>query len=151
VGNLGCTMPGNDGYTVIALDDTPAIPVGDHAGDWIPLRHLLDVRAFGVNAWIARKAGDVAVEEHDELDEDTATGQEEIYVLLRGAARFTVGEETFDARPGTVVYLRDPALVRGAIALEDDTATLSIGGRRGAFDVSEWEGRWLARHAPSPG
>ncbi len=144
-------MTGNDGYTVMALDDTQAIPVGDHAGDWIPLRHLLDVRAFGVNVWIARKAGDVAVEEHDELDEDTATGQEEIYVLLRGAARFTVGEESFDARQGTVVYLRDPALVRGAIALEDDTATLSIGGRRGAFEVSEWEGRWLARHAPSPG
>jgi len=150
-GILGCTMPANDGYTVLHLDETSAIPVGGHAGDWIPLRHLLDVRAFGVNAWIARKAGDVAVEEHDELDEEGAGGQEELYVLLRGAARFTIGGESFDASRGSVVYVRDPALVRGAIALEDDTATLSIGGRRGAFEVSEWEGRWLARHAPSPG
>lgn len=138
-------MAGNDGFTVLQLDEAQAIPVGDHAGDWIPLRHMLDVRAFGVNVWIARRAGDVAVEEHDEDD------QEEIYVLLRGAARFTVGDETFEARTGTVVYLRDPTLKRGAIALEDDTATLSIGGRRGAFEVSEWEGRWLARHAPAPG
>jgi hypothetical protein len=150
-GILGCTMAASDAYTVIELDETQAIPVGSHAGDWIPLRHLLDVRAFGVNVWIARKAGDVAVEEHDELDEDTVDGQEELYLLLRGAARFTVGDESFDARAGTVVYLRDPALTRGAIALEDDTATLSIGGRRGAFEVSEWEGRWLARHAPNPG
>jgi uncharacterized cupin superfamily protein len=138
-------MAGNDGFTVLQLDEARPIPVGDHAGDWIPLRHLLDVRAFGVNVWIARKAGDVAVEEHDEDD------QEELYLLLRGAARFTVGGEQFDARAGTVVYLRDPTLARGAVALEDDTATLSVGGRRGAFDVSEWEGRWLATHAPNPG
>ncbi len=138
-------MAGNEGFTVLQLDETAPIPVGDHAGDWIPLRHLLDVRAFGVNVWIARKAGDVAVEEHDEDD------HEELYVLLRGSARFTVGEESFDARAGTVVYLREPSLKRGAIALQDDTATLTIGGLRGAFEVSEWEGRWLAKHAPSPG
>ena len=138
-------MAANEGFTVMHLDETAAIPIGAHAGDWIPLRHLLDVRAFGVNVWIARKAGEVAVEEHDE-DE-----HEELYVLLRGGARFTVGGASFDARAGTVVYIREPALMRGAIALEDDTATLTIGGRRGAFEVSEWEGRWLARHAPSPG
>ncbi len=142
---LGCTMAPNDGFTVVHLDEADAIPVGEHAGDWIPLRHMLDVRAFGVNVWIARKTGEVAVEEHDEDD------HEELYVLLRGAARFTVGGEAFDAHAGTVVYIRDPTLKRGAVALEDDTATLTIGGRRGAFEVSEWEGRWLAKHAPSPG
>jgi len=140
---LGCTMAGND-FTVLHLDETDAIPVGEHAGDWIPLRHLLDVRAFGINVWIARKAGDQAVERHDEIESDpTHPGQEELYVLLRGAARFTVGGESFDTRAGSVVFIRDPALLREAVALEDDTATLSIGGRRGAFEVSEWEGRWL--------
>lgn len=140
-------MAPKNGFEVLHLDETTPIAVGDHAGDWIPLRHLLDVRAFGINVWIARKAGDQAVERHDEAGEDGDPGQEEVYVLLRGAARFTVGDQQFDARAGTVVFISDPALMREAVATEDDTATLSIGGRRGAFEVSEWEGRWLRRHS----
>lgn len=136
-------MAPNPGYAVLHLDEASPIPVGDHAGDWVPVRHLLDVRAFGINVWVARKAGDQAVERHDETGDGDDPGQEEVYVLLRGAARFTIGGETFDARAGSIVFVADPALMREAVALEDDTATLSVGGRRGAFAPSEWEGRWL--------
>jgi hypothetical protein len=140
---FGAMIP-SDGFAVLRLDDAAAsaIPVSAEVGDWIPVRRQLDVRAFGINVWIARSAGDVAVESHDEAEED-GPGQEEVYVVLRGAARFTVGDETFDAGQGDLVYVRDPALRRGATALEDETTTLSVGGRRGAFEPSGWEGRWL--------
>jgi hypothetical protein len=140
-------MAPSDDVQVLHLDEIEPIGVGDFAGDWIPLRRLLDVRAFGINVWFARHAGDRAVEEHDEDGGPDDPGQEELYLVLRGAARFTVGGRDIDARTGTVVYVRDPTLLRGAVALEDDTATLTVGGRRGTFEPSEWEDRWMDRYA----
>ena len=134
------------GYATAHLDDVPTLAFGTDADpDWKPLRHHLGVGAFGVNAWVAATAGDPAVERHDEKPEaGEGPGHEELYVVVRGAARFTVDGEEIDAPAGTLVFVSDPALTREAVATADDTVVLAIGAARGvAFEPSDWEARWL--------
>jgi tetratricopeptide (TPR) repeat protein len=100
-----------------------------------------------VNAYWAEKAGDELIEEHDELGSG-AGGHEELYVVIGGAARFTVAAEEFDAAPGTVVFVHDPAVRRGAVATEANTTALAVGGTPGrAYEVSPWE--WVAEAIPA--
>ena len=41
---------------------------------------------------------------------------------------------------GTIVFVRDPALLRGARATADDTTILMLGGPTGVpYTVSRWE------------
>lgn len=126
---------------VIHLDEVHAIPVdGDDVPRWTPLRRLLGVDAFGINAWTAAAAGDHCVEPHDEGD----GGHREVYVVLSGTADFTAGEDTFPVRTGSVVYLADPTVHREAVAREAGTTVLAIGATPGAaFTPSDWEDRWL--------
>ena len=103
--------------------------------------------AFGVNAYWAEQAGDELIEEHDELGAG-AGRHEELYVVVGGAARFTVAGEEFDASPGTVVFLRDPAARRAAVAAEANTTALAVGGAAGRpYEVSPWE--WVAEAVPA--
>jgi hypothetical protein len=136
------------GVVTAHLDEIPTLRV-DMANEpeWKPLRHHLGIGAFGVNAWIAKSAGDQAVERHDEkVVEGGTNGHEELYVVLRGGARFTVEDEDIDAPAGTLVFVSDPELTREAVATADDTVVLAIGAARGvAFEPSDWETRWL-RH-----
>ena len=134
------------GVVTAHLDDVPTLQFdSDAEPDWKPLRNHLGIGAFGVNAWLAPRAGDQAVERHDEAPEEGATdGHEELYVVVRGSARFTVAGERFDAPAGTLVFISDPALVREAVAAQDDTIVLAIGAARGvAFTPSDWETRAL--------
>ena len=136
------------GVVTAHLDDVPTLSFESAAmPDWKPLRHHLGVGAFGVNAWVAARAGDQAIERHDEKPEPGDTnGHEELYVVLTGAARFTVGGEEIDARAGTLVFVADPALVREAVATAPGTTVLSIGAARGAaFEPSDWEAAWLRK------
>ena len=123
----------------------PIVFASDAEPDWKPLRHHLGIGAFGVNAWVAPEAGGQVVERHDEAPEDgDATGHEELYLVLRGHARFTVGDEEIDAPAGTLVFVADPMLVREAIANAAGTSVLVVGAARGvAFAPSEWEQREL--------
>ena len=61
-----------------------------------PVRHHLGITAFGTNAWTAN-AGDRLLPEHRE-DE----GTEELYVVLRGRARFEIDGDRVDAPVGTL-------------------------------------------------
>jgi hypothetical protein len=136
------------GYSVVHLDEIDTVRFPDEPlPDWKPLRRELGITAFGTNAYIGEQAGDLVIERHDELTEDDAPGgSEEIYVVLRGAARFTIDGTSFDVPPGGVVALRDPALVREASALEAGTLVLAVGAQPGvAFTPSEWEERFLSR------
>jgi quercetin dioxygenase-like cupin family protein len=127
------------GYEVRSIAELEEIPVPGAAIVWRPIRRGLGIRAFGINAFTAA-AGEHVVEEHTE----ETLGHEEVYVVLAGRARFTVGGDDFEADPGTIVYLRDPALRRAAVALEDGTAVLAVGGKPGAaFEPSPWEW-WLS-------
>jgi tetratricopeptide (TPR) repeat protein len=102
---------------------------------WSPIRRELDVQAFGVNAW-TRDEGDTLVGEHDE----ERTGHEELYIVIAGTATFTVDGEELEAPTGTVVFVRDPASKRKAVAAKDGTVVVSIGGKPGeAYRALPWE------------
>jgi tetratricopeptide repeat protein len=126
------------GWEVTSFDSLDAIPVGDGVV-WRPVRRQFDIRAFGTNAYTSEGVGKHIIEEHDELGAG-AGGHEELYVVVRGRATFTVDGETTDAPAGTLIFIRDPALKRFAIAEEDDTVVLAVGGEPGqAYAVSPWE------------
>jgi tetratricopeptide (TPR) repeat protein len=62
-----------------------------------------------------------------------------MYVVLRGRATFTLGDEELDAPAGTLVFVR-PGTKRGAVAAEDGTAVLAVGAKPGVvFEPSPWE------------
>ena len=108
----------------------------------IPIRIPLGISAFGVNAYAAKEAGGHLIEDHDELGAG-AGRHEELYVVLAGHARFSVDGEEVDARTGTLVFVRDPAVRRSAVAVEPDTTVLVVGATAGqAFEPSPWES-WL--------
>jgi tetratricopeptide (TPR) repeat protein len=103
---------------------------------WSPVRMHFDVQSFGVNAWTAKDAGDRLIGEHDEIP----SGHEELYLITAGRATFTVDGEEIDAGPGTVVFVSDPALKRGAIAQDAGTTVFAVGGKPGeAYKPRAWE------------
>jgi uncharacterized cupin superfamily protein len=118
----------------LRLDEVEGIPVFGTLS-WKPIRKTLGITAFGVNAYTAENAGDEVVEQHDE----TALGHEEIYVVVRGRATFTVDGEEVDAPEGTVVYLDDPKQTRHAVARDAGTTVLAVGGVPGKHEISPWE------------
>src|SRR5262245_54559585 len=131
-------MSDGKGWESVRLDELDAIPVAEGVV-WRPLRKRLGIRAFGTNAYTSEGVGQHIVEDHDELGSG-AGGHEEMYVVVRGRARFTIDGEDLDAPAGTVVFLRDPAVRRVAIAEEADTVVLAVGGEPGrAYEVSPWE------------
>lgn len=112
----------------------------DDGFEWRPVRRRFDIRAFGVNAYAPGSTGRV-VEEHSE----SALGHEEIYLVLRGRARFTIDGDEHELGPGELVFVRDPSLRRGAEALADDTVVLALGGKPGAaHEPSAWETMFAA-------
>jgi hypothetical protein len=105
------------------------------------VRRHFDVHAFGVNA-VTGNAGDEMIEEHHEADdeENETNGHEELYAVMTGHAVFTVDGEEIDAPAGTIVFVRDPTLLRHARATADGTAIFMVGGPVGIpYTVSRWE------------
>ena len=104
------------------------------------------MRGFGLNAYSAAGEGDELIEDHTEAAEGSAEGHQELYVVLRGAARFTVDGEEHVVPAGSLVFLPDPTTRRHATAAEPGTLVLAVGGQEGkAYEVSTWEDRFLAR------
>jgi len=131
-------------YQVAHVDELDRIPV-DQGLEWRPIRRRFGIRAFGVNAYTAEKLGDWVVEEHSE----GTLRHEELYVVVRGRATFTLGDEEIAAPTGTLVFVSDPDLKRKAVADEEDTTVLAVGGKPGeAFTPSAWEWYFLAYHEP---
>ena len=129
-------MAGGGGFTRVALADLPTLPDGEAA--WAPVRHALDIGAFGVNAFTAARSGSVVIEDHDEAD----SRHEELYVVLSGRAEFTIAGKTVDAPAGTLIAIRDPELRRVARASQAQTTVLAVGGTVGEpFEPREWEQR----------
>ena len=122
------------GYEILSLDAVDRYPDLRHDGPvLLPLRYTLGLRAFGANAWTA-DVGRQAVPRHME-----ESGDEELYVVVRGRATFTVGDETLDAPSGTLVFVPD-GTVREAVAEEPDTIVLAVGATRGeAFTPRGWD------------
>jgi tetratricopeptide (TPR) repeat protein len=128
-------------YAVKRLEDMPLVKSSADFGVR-PVRLHFGINSFGINAYSAR-AGERVIEEHDELGHG-AGRHEELYFVATGHATFELGGEEVDAPAGTAVFVRDPAVRRGAVAKEADTTVLVVGGVPGrAFEPSPWEA-WLA-------
>jgi tetratricopeptide (TPR) repeat protein len=119
-------------YSVARLDDVEE--VSDGRIPCRPVRHHFGITSFGANAWIAEKAGDRVINEHDEADD-----MEELYFVHRGRARFELDSETIDAPAGTLLYAA-PGVRRTAFAEEPGTTILVLGGTPGeAYEPDGWE------------
>jgi uncharacterized cupin superfamily protein len=101
---------------------------------WHSIRHHLGISAFGVNANEA-DAGEELVEPHDE----TNYRQEELFLVVRGRARFACDGEVVDLGPGGMLYAR-AEVQRQAVALEPSTLVFMVGGAPGeAYEVPDWD------------
>ena len=101
------------------------------------IRHELGITAFGINSWLGPNAGDRVIPEHAE---DQEGDQDELYVVVRGRARFEVNDDTFDAPEGTLVYVPAGPNRRTAFAEEAGTTVVAVGATAGkAFEVHGWE------------
>jgi hypothetical protein len=115
------------------LDEVPLVPTDDPTDfDWYPIQYHFGLSAFGLNAF-GGDEGIVLAEEHVE----TNSGQEEVYLVLRGRARFAIDGSAFDVQALGLVVIRDPDVRRGAVSAEDGTVLLALGGRPGEF-TSSW-------------
>jgi hypothetical protein len=112
----------------------PLVPTDDPDDfDWYPIQHHFGLGAFGVNAF-AGDSGTPFVAEHNERK----SSHEELYVVVKGAARFTLNGEAFDAPAVSVVAIPEPAVRRQAVAIEDGTIVLAIGAPASSGFSTTW-------------
>jgi len=127
------------GYEILSIDDLDRYPTTQGSQILRPLRRRIGFRPFGVNVWVGEAVGDHVIEPHREPE-----GTEELYVVVRGLARFTVGEEAHEAPAGTLVHV-PPGMFREATAQEAGTTVLAMGGKEGeAFQPGAWEDFFVA-------
>jgi len=127
------------GYEILSIDDLDRYTTPAGTQVLRPLRRRLDFKPFGVNVWVGERSGDHVIEPHRE-----PKGPEELYVVLRGIARFTLGDESFDAPAGTLVHA-PPDTFREALAIDAGTTVLAMGAKAGeVFSPSPWEDFFVA-------
>jgi quercetin dioxygenase-like cupin family protein len=121
------------GYVLARLHELEPAPVvapgtTDDGRRRFDVRRRLGISSFGINAFSAPK-GVVVINEHDEtlLGE---LGQEELYLVLDGAATFEIDGESVAAPAGSLVQVQ-PTAKRKATASEDGTTILVVGGTPG--------------------
>lgn len=116
-------------FDVVTFDDMPGTEDGGRVR--MDVRRHFGIRAFGTSAYRSIEGGEL-IREHDEASFRIGqSGQEELYVVVAGRATFTVNGERVEAPSGSVVFVRDPAARRGAVAEEPGTTVLAIGGKPG--------------------
>jgi len=126
-------------YRLLHIDDAERIE--GHGFSWRPVRKALGTTAFGLNAYSA-EAGEEVIETHDETSAGSA-GHEELYVVLTGAAAFTVDGDEVAAPAGTMLLV-PPGTKRGATATEPGTTVLVVGGAPGAAGPRSAFEHWYA-------
>jgi tetratricopeptide (TPR) repeat protein len=135
------------GYEVARFDELESIPVAEGLV-WHPIRRRLGIAAFGMNAYTAEEVGGHVVERHSE----DQLGHEEVYIVVNGRARFILAGDELDGPAGTIVFIRDPAIQREAIAEEPGTLVLAVGAKPGAaYEPSAWETMFYALPASREG
>ena len=112
------------------LEPAPRIAPGATADgrERFDVRRRLGITAFGISAFRAPSGVEV-VREHDETLLGEA-GQEELYLVLEGAATFELDGEVVDAPAGALIQVQ-PTAKRKATATEDGTTILVVGGTPG--------------------
>lgn len=104
---------------------------------WHPVRRHFGIEGFGIAASGA-DAGQELIVPHHELGDGTPEtpedpyvhGQEEVYFLVRGRARFVLDDEEAELVAGDILFV-PPHVHRAATALEDGTLALGVGGAPG--------------------
>jgi hypothetical protein len=121
-------MSDNPNWQVARLDDI------ERRDRDIPVREHFGIRAFGINAYTPGEDGRL-IGEHDE----SGSGQEELYVVLDGAATFEIDGETVDAPAGTFVFVRPEARRKAT----GDGTVLALGATPGeAYQALDWGDAW---------
>jgi hypothetical protein len=111
-------------WTISPITAVPTVSDGDADDpDWYPLQYALGVDAFGANLFVASRAGQTLVEEHDER----TSGQQELYLVLEGEAVFNIEDEQAHLHRGTALAVTDPAIRRSARAVTSGTTLLIVG------------------------
>jgi tetratricopeptide (TPR) repeat protein len=121
------------GYVYARLDELEPAPLispdsTDDGRRRFDVRRLFDITAFGVQAFRAPSGVDV-IREHNEALLGEA-GQEELYIVLNGAATFEIDGESVEAPAGSLVQVQ-PTAMRKATAKEKATTILVVGGTPG--------------------
>ena len=121
------------GYVFARLDELEPAPIiapdaTDDGRRRFDIRRRFGITSFGTNAYQA-PSGVAVINEHDETLLGEA-GQEELYIVLNGAATFEVDGETVDAPAGSLVHVQ-PTARRKATAKDDGTTILVVGGTPG--------------------
>jgi quercetin dioxygenase-like cupin family protein len=130
-------------FEVLSISDAEAVPIDGGKLQWVPVRRRLGIGGFGTNAYRAERAGDVVIEEHVE-----SPGQEEMYVVIAGRMRFVADDDEVEVPSGGVVFVQRPEVRRSAVALEDDTTVLAVGGWPDKpYHSLPWEPIYLAQDA----
>jgi hypothetical protein len=134
-------------FRVLSIFDEEPVPIDGGALQWVPVRRRLGIRAFGSNAYRAARKGDQVVEDHVE-----SPGQEELYIVVSGSARFAIDGAEVEAPTGTAVFVPRPSLRRSGVALEDNTVVLAVGGWPDkAYRSLPWEPIYLAQDSMRQG
>lgn len=106
----------------------------ERRGRDLPVREHFGIHSFGVNAFTPGDDG-VLINEHDEA----GSGQEELYLVLDGHATFEVDGETFEAPPGTFVFV-PPQSRRNATG---EGTILAFGATPGEpYQAIDWGEAW---------
>lgn len=121
------------GYSVARLDELEAAPAftpggNDEGRERLDVRGQFGITSFGINAVRIPGAGTL-VREHVETGLGSSE-QEELYVVLGGAATFELDGETLDVSAGSFVFVR-PEVKRSAVATDEGTTLLIVGGTPG--------------------
>ena len=130
------------GYVFARLDELEPAPLTapaatDDGRRRFDVRRRFDITSFGVQAFRAPR-GVVVINEHDETLLGEA-GQEELYVVLHGAAMFEIDGESVEAPAGSLVHVQ-PTAKRKATAKDEGTTILVVGGTPGkAYEPSPEE------------
>jgi hypothetical protein len=133
---------------ILRLEDIEPLPAGGVG--YRLVRRTLGIEAFGINGFTA-DAGVQLIEEHDEMGVNGGR-HEELYVVMTGRARFTIDGAEHDAPAGTLVFIPEPGSRRSAVAVENGTSALAIGGRAGEpYEVSPWEPSFAAQGLAAKG
>ena len=121
------------GYILARLEELEASPLvapdaTDDGRRRFDVRRKLDITGFGVQGFSAPSGIDV-IRSHDEMLLGEA-GQEELYIVIDGAATFEIDGETIEAPAGTLVHVQ-PTATRKATATDDEATILVVGGTPG--------------------
>ena len=117
-----------DGHAAASIDELPSL----YDGLIKLVRTELDITAFGVQ--VMDLPPDYATQSHDEAE----SGQQELYVGLRGSGAVVIGERRVPLAEGRLVRV-DPGVGRVLASGPDGLRVLCVGGvPGGVYTPPDW-------------